>query len=75
MHKKDLDSDVSSRDSSRDPMSSGQGGRESMRNYDESGSGMSDSSEDLQRKQREGNLGNERVRGSGSSDDMKGIDE
>ena len=47
-----------------------------MRNREDIDSGMiEESQEDLQRKQREGNLGNERVRGGGSRssrrDDMR----
>lgn len=63
MHDKDLDK--SSRMDDR------------MRNREDIDSGMiEESREDLQRKQREGNLGNERVRDSGSrskSDDVRGM--
>ena len=66
---------------SRDGISSGStghgGANDRMRNRDDIDPAMSDEGgEDLQRKQREGNLGNERARGgSPSRDDMRGAGE
>jgi hypothetical protein len=76
MHKRDLDKNISSgssrvgssrsRKTSSSPSGSygGSSSDERMRNMDESEIDTSESGEDLQRKQREGNLGNERVRSS-----------
>lgn len=62
--------------SSKDRGSSIGRDRERMRDREDSGSDMAESGDELQRKQSEGDLGNEQVRGgSRSHRDMRGVGE